>query len=483
MMALNSPAVNDRIPHYERLATRLVRQIESGTYRVGDRIPSVRQAAREFGLSVTTILQAYQILEDRGWIESRPQSGYYVRPRPEELLPGPGALEECTDPAPVKIDDLMVRILSDSVRPNVVQFGAAFPDPDLLPNSSLNRLIAAATRSDDIRLRVCGIPEGIEELRVCIAQRAGYSGVDLTPDEVLITNGTLEAINLALRAVCKRGDLVAVESPAYFGVLQALEALDLQVLEIPTNSQTGLSMEALRFALEHHPVRALVLVPNFNNPTGSLMPDENKRQLAELLEEFDLPLIEDDIYGELHFDQVRPRAIRSYDRHGRVILCSSFTKDISPSLRLGWIAPGRYYDKIRRMKVALNLGTITLPQLAVAAFLSGGGYDRHLRRLRREYAQRVSLMGQAVTHHFPEGTRVSSPRGGFILWVQMPDAVDSLVLYEKALEQDVSIAPGYMFSTTDKYRSHLRLNAAFWSYSALGAVERLGRLAAQLSGV
>ena len=465
-----------KTPRYEQLAGDLARQIEKGTYRVSDRIPSVRQTSSELGLSVSTVLQAYQRLEAQGWVEARPQSGYYVRPRVATDPPEPVLSAAAIEPSRVSIDELMLRMLHESTLPGVFQFGAAIPDPELLPLKKLNRLMTAAARTNDPRLRSIGTPEGIKELRVAVAQRALRSGAELHPDEILITNGTMEALSLAMRVVCKPGELVAIESPTYFGVLQALENQSLQALEIPTHHETGISLEALRFALEHHPVKALVLVPNFSNPLGSLMPDENKRALVQLLEDYDIPLIEDDIYGELHFDQIRPRVARAYDHAGRVLLCSSFSKDISPSYRLGWVAPGRYFEQVRRKKMALNLGTAPLPQMTVAAFMTSGGYDLHLRRLRREYEVRMRLMAQAVLKYFPEGTRVTSPRGGYVLWVQLPEGVDSLALYDPALRLGISIAPGYMFSATPKYSSYIRLNAAFWSYSALGAIERLAGL-------
>jgi DNA-binding transcriptional MocR family regulator len=467
------------VPRYEQMASDISRQIEKGAYRTGDRLPSVRQASSEQGLSVSTVLQAYRRLEARGWIEARPQSGYYVRPRPAAAPPEPALSASSIEPKQVSIDELTLRMLHESTLPGVVQFGAAIPDPDLLPLQKLNRLMAAAARTNDVRLRTIGTPEGIHELRVAVARRALRSGAELHPDEILITNGTMEALSLAMQVVCQPGDLVAIESPTYFGVLQALENHNLRALEIPTHHETGISLEALRFALEHHPVRALVLVPNFSNPLGSLMPDENKQALVELLETYDIPLIEDDIYGELHFEQARPQVVRAYDRGGRVLLCSSFSKDISPSYRLGWVAPGRYFDQLRRKKMALNLGTAPLPQMTVAAFMTSGGYDLHLRRLRREYEVRMRLMGQAVLKHFPTGTRVTSPRGGYVLWVQLPEGVDSLALYNPALAMGISIAPGYMFSTTPKYRSYIRLNAAFWSYNALGALGRLAGLVRQ----
>jgi DNA-binding transcriptional MocR family regulator len=478
-MEIEKTSQKKRSPRYVLLAADISRQIEKGTFRPGDRLPSVRQTSKDQGLSVSTVLQAYQKLEDQGWIEARPQSGYYVRSRPAAAPPEPALSASAIEPKQVSLDELMLRMLHESTQPGVIQFGAAIPDPDLLPVRKLNKFLATAARTSDIRLRVNATPEGIEELRVAVAQRALRSGAELHPEEILITNGTMEALSLALCTVCEQGDLVAVESPTYFGVLQALETHHLRVLEIPTHHETGISLEALRFALEHHPVKALVLVPNFSNPLGSLMPDENKRRLVELLEEFDIPLIEDDIYGELHFDQTRPRVARSYDTQGRVLLCSSFSKDISPSYRLGWLAPGRYFNQVRRRKMALNLGTAPLPQMAVAAFMTSGGYDLFMRRLRREYENRTALMGQAVLNHFPAGTRVTSPRGGYVLWVQLPNGVDSLKLYGPALAMGISIAPGYMFSVTTKYLSYIRLNAAFWSYSALGALENLARLVAQ----
>jgi DNA-binding transcriptional MocR family regulator len=475
-MSVQSGSTHERVPRYELLANHLSRQIEIGAYSPGYRIPSVRQASKEQGLSISTVLQAYQLLEDQGWIEARPQSGYYVRLRTTGPAPEPPVSAPPLEPSQVGINDLALRMVHDSAVPGIIQLGAALPDPDLLPHQKLNKLMAAILKHGDARLNLCGIPEGIEELRIAVVQRAARAGAQLNPDEIIVTNGAMEALNLALRAVCQPGDLVAVESPTYFGMFQALESLQLRVLEIPTHHQTGINLEALRFALEHYPVKALMLIPNFSNPLGSIMPEGNKRLLAALLEEYDIPLIEDDIYGELHFDDARPQSVKKYDTQGRILLCSSFSKDISPSFRVGWIAPGRYYEKVRRMKMALNLGTAILPQMTIASFLSSGGYDHYLRRLRREYAQRVGQMSQFVHNHFPEGTRVTCPRGGFVLWVQLPGAVDSLAIYQPALEAGISIAPGYMFSTTQKYRGYIRLNAAYWSYKILGALERLAQI-------
>ncbi len=472
------------VPLYEHLASEILQQIGAGTFRAGDRLPSVRQARLQKNLSVTTVLQAYRLLEDRGVIEARPQSGYYVRSQllQNREMATPEASPPLLDPRHVQVDELVRRLIRDSTRPELTQFGAAVPSPDLLPTARINRILARLTRLDDPRYNTCGILEGCRELRAQVARRMYLAGCRLSPDEILITSGCTEAIHLMLLTVCRPGDLVAVESPTYFGLLQSLEALGLRALEIPTHHQDGISLEALAFALEHHPVRAVLLIPNFNNPLGSRMPDEHKRRLVELLERHDIPLIEDDLYGELSFDHQRPSVCKAYDRQGLVMLCSSFSKDISPSYRVGWVAGGRYQEKIERLKFATNLGTAVLPQLAIAEFIEGGGYDHHLRKMRRAYAQRVSQMADAVLRSFPEGTRVTDPAGGFVLWVQLPEEVDSVVLYQRAVASGITLAPGHVFSATPKYRNYIRLNAAYMSAKTERDVQRLGGLIGESIG-
>ena len=479
------PAIPRHIPLYEQLAAEIVEQIRAGTFQPGERLPSVRQISRQKALSVTTVLQTYQLLEDRGAVEARPQSGYYVRARPPELAAPqaeitPEAAAAVLDPKNISIDDLAIDVVRSTLNPDLVQLGAALPDPALLPTARLNRILAQIARNPGPIYNTTGQIEGMLALRTSVAKRAFTTGCSLSPDELVITVGCTEALHLSLRAICKPGDLVAIESPTYFGILQVLQSLGLRALEIPTHPQTGISLEALRFALENHPIKAVLVVPNFNNPLGSLMPPENKRELVEMLAAKEIPMIEDDIYGELAFSGQHPGVAKAYDRKGLVLLCSSFTKDISPSFRVGWLAPGRYQDQIVRLKMATTLGTATLPQLAIAEFLESGGYDHHLRKIRRAYAEKAAQMAHAVLRYFPEGTRVTSPSGGFVLWVQMPPQVDSLVLSRRAVENGVTFAPGYIFSATPRYANYIRLNAAYMSFTAERALKRLGELIAEL---
>ncbi|MDP3176708.1 MAG: PLP-dependent aminotransferase family protein, partial [Spirochaetaceae bacterium] len=466
-----------KVPLYERFAQELEAQIAEGTFREGSRIPSIREMSESRGISFSTVVQAYQVLDSRGILEARPQSGYFVRARARTRAPEPGFSPRQVDPTHVSIDEVSERILQDSLNLDYAQFGAAIPDPELLPTAKLNRILAALAREGRFPDSCVGPFEGREELRVQIARRAFSYGCDLQPDRIVITAGCTEAICLCLQAVCEPGDLVAIESPTYFGVLMALEAQHLRALEIPTHPRTGLSLEALRFALDNHPIKAVVAMTNFSNPTGATMGDDDKRELVALLSERGVPLIEDDINGELYFSERRPGVAKAYDEGGNVMLCSSFSKDISSGHRIGYVAPGRRFAELRRLKCALNVRTSVLPQLAIASFLESGGYDQHLRRIRRAYALKMENLACAVARHFPEGTRVAAPGGGFVLWVQLPGGLDSLTLYHEALRAFVTIAPGYVFSPARKFDDYVRMSAASWSEKSEGDLARLGQVA------
>jgi len=468
---------------YERLAGEFSSQIQTGILVSGDKLPSVRHVSRQKAVSVTTVRQAYQLLEDRGMIVARPQSGYYVhwRHAKEPLTRDTGPHTTRLEPQRVEIQDLPRRIRDDASIGNLVQFGAAVPAPDLIPAGRLNNILARVIRSGSVPPHLLGTAQGCQELRIQVARRAFLAGCNMNAEDVYITNGCTEAIYLALRAVCQPGDLVAIESPTYFGVLQVLESLDLRVLEIPCDPATGLDLDALRVAVRQYPVRAAVVVTNFSNPLGACMPDANKRALVEILAEGQIPLIEDDLYGDLHFDERRPVVARSFDNQGGVLLCSSYSKSLSPGYRVGWLAPGRWAEKVERLKAALNLFTPVAMQLAIAAFLETGGFDHVLRRMRRVYATRTEKMADAVLRYFPDGTRVSSPQGGYVIWVKLPELVDTLELYRQSLVQGITLAPGYLFGTGSRYRNYIRLNAAMFLDENKWAIERLGDLVTGLA--
>ncbi|GFE56770.1 GntR family transcriptional regulator [Geobacter sp. AOG1] len=466
-----------KTPLYESVAGQISRLIEEGTFGPGARIPSVRALSRQLSVSINTVMEAYGLLEDRGVIEARPQSGYYVRARLEDLPAEPGMSRPALSPTRVTTKELSRMILRDTRDTGLVPLGAAIPDPEHLPIDRLNRMLSTEARRHRVQSVSYEIPPGCEKLRVQVARRMVSAGCTLTPDQIITTCGCMEAVNLALLALCRPGDTVAIESPTYYNFLQALELLGLKALEIPTHPRDGISLDALRYALEHNRISACLVCTNFSNPLGSLMPDSRKQELVELLASHNIPLIEDDLNGDLSFSHERPRVAKSYDREGLVLLCSSFSKTLAPGYRVGWIAPGRYQTEIERLKGILTIADATPPQLAIAEFLANGGYDHHLRSLRRIHARQTALMAQAVGRHSPPGTRVTCPTGGFVLWVEFPPWVDSLALYEQALAAGITIAPGPIFSAAQKYRNCIRLNAGYWSERVERAIETLGQLA------
>jgi DNA-binding transcriptional MocR family regulator len=462
---------------YETVADRIARLIRKGTYRTGEKVPSVRELSKQMEVSISTAVKAYFHLENQGLIEARPQSGYYVRHQLSQELSEPDPGLSPSAPTLVGVGELVMMVMRDMRNPDLVPLGVATPNPENLPVDKLNRILSTVARRNKFQAISYDFPPGNERLRVQLAQRALKAGCSLTPDQFVITSGCLEAVMLSLRAVCKPGDTVAIETPIFYNLLQLIEMLDLKALEIPTHPINGISLSALRYALEHNPVHACLVIPNFNNPFGSRMPEEKKKELVRLLAKHSIPLIENDVYGDLGFLNERPSIVKRYDKKGLVIHCSSFSKTLAPGYRVGWVVAGRFQESIERLKAVSNIATATLPQMAVAEFLATGGYDHYLRKIRGVYCRQTSLMAKAVEKYFPKGTKVSSPAGGFVLWVEMPDAVDSIQLYEMALRHGITIAPGTIFSASGKYGNFIRLNAAYWSKRIEQAVSTVGGLA------
>ncbi len=462
---------------YERLAEDLGGLIASGNLRPGERLPSVRRLSRERRLSVSTVVQALRRLEDRGLVEARPQSGYFVRhPAVPHAQPSVRATPEAA--SPVDVSQRLVRVLQSSLRPGMAPLAAALPAPSLLPVAALNRLYAGVARRHPRLLEGAGhIAMDEPALVRQLVRRSLAWGGPLAAEEFVITNSCTEALGLCLRAATRPGDTVAVESPGYYLMLQLLESLGLKALEIPTDPRTGLSIEAFDLATREGKVAACLLVPNASNPLGSVMPDENKRRLANLAAERGVAVIEDDIYGDLHFGGERPWPLKAFDRAGNVMLCGSFSKCLSPSLRIGFVAAGRYRERIALHKTVSSGGTNPVTQMVLAEYLESGGYERHLRSLRRAYGSQVDAMRAAVARHFPTATRIAQPQGGFVLWVELPEEADASRLYEKALTAGIAFVPGELFSASGMYRNCLRLNCGNPHTPEIeDAVRRLGSL-------
>lgn len=463
---------------YQDLAERLKASIQQGIYSPGDKVPSVRRFAAQQQVSQSSVVTAFRLLEAEGWLEARPQSGFFVNVSGVASSPCQ-ASAEASAPCTVRVSDLVIRLYQATQQEHLVSLGAAVPKPALLPLKDLREAVARALRrSPDAGSRY-SFPPGEVALRVQIARRGVEAGCSFSPDDIQITSGCQEAINLALRAVTQAGDIVAIESPAFFGTLQAIESLGLQALEVPSDAN-GLSLGALSLALERWPIKAVMAVTNFSNPSGSLMPDARKRELVKLLRKHEIPLIEDDIYGDLTHGRERPRAAKAYDMDGYVLYCASFSKTLAPGYRIGWLAPGRWKAAVERFKYDSTFATATLPQLALAEYLASGRYERHLTRLRSTARSNLQRAQTLVARTFPHATQISSPTGGYLLWLQLPDDCDGMRLHQSALAAGISITPGSLFSPNGKYANCIRLSVALpWDAQVEDAITRLGKLATE----
>ncbi|WP_109512216.1 PLP-dependent aminotransferase family protein [Pseudomonas ovata] len=442
---------------YVNLAELLGSRIENGFYRPGDRLPSVRALSLEHGVSLSTVQQAYRVLEDNGLAIPRPKSGYFVpASRKAPALPGVGRPVQ----RPVEISqwEQVLDLIRFSPAKDFTQLGRGMPDvssPTLRP---LLRSLSQLSRHQDMPGLYYGDIHGVDALREQVARLLLDSGCNLSAGDVIITTGCHEAMSASIRALCSPGDVVAVDSPSFFGAMQTLKGLGMKALEIPTDPLTGISLEALELALEQWPIKVIQLTPSCNNPLGYIMPEERKRALLRLAQRFDVAIIEDDVYGDLAYSYPRPRTIKSFDEDGRVLLCSSFSKSLAPGLRVGWVAPGRYLEQVLHMKYISTGSTAPQPQLAAAEFLQGGHYEPHLRRMRSQYQRGRDQMIDWVMRYFPEGTRASRPQGGFMLWVELDENFDTLRLNRALLEHKVQVAVGSIFSASGKYRNCLRMN-------------------------
>ncbi len=463
---------------YEALAEEIAESIRTGVMKTGDRLPSVRQASTSRKLSPSTVFEAYYLLEARGLIRARERSGYYVTAGSRKLPPEPEAAPLAdTQTKTVDVSELVFEVLESTKSRDVVPLGSAFPDPALFPLQRLGKSMASTVQRMDPWSSVEDLAMGNADLRRQIALRYLSDGLQIQPDEIVITNGAMEALNLCLAAAARPGDGVVIESPAFYGALQALERAGLQAIEVPTHPRDGMDLCALAAALERHRPKACWLMTNFQNPLGSLMPDEKKRELVALLTRFDVPLIEDDVYGELYFGSKRPVSAKAFDSKGLVMHCSSFSKCLAPGYRIGWAAAGRYTRAVARCKMTTTLSASVPAQAALSDYLSKGGYDKHLRQLRNTFADHQSAYMQAVSNYFPEGTRSTRPAGGYFLWIELPGAVNTLELHRQALSLGISIAPGPMFSAQRSYSNCLRLNYGHpWNEKMDEALKVLGQL-------
>ncbi len=443
---------------YAEVAERIEVLIDNRVMKVGDKLLSVRALSKEQGISLSTAFQAYYLLESKGLIEARPQSGYYVKYSPEHILDLPNVSEPVDDAVPVSVDDMINSVYVDLNTDKLLNFSMAAPSIDLLPMAKLNKAIMHAIRESKTSCLNYEHIQGNVALRKQIARQAFNWGGTPSENDIVVTAGAVEALSLCLKAITKPGDAVAIESPTYFAIFQVMESHGLKVVEIPTDPITGIDLEYLEQAIPRFDIKACLFVSNFNNPLGSCIPDDRKKQLVELLAKKEIPLIEDDIYGELYFGKTRPKTCKSFDKKGLVLYCASFSKSLAPGYRIGWTIPGRFKEKVIRLKRMHTVSTNTLAQAAVANFLSNGRFELHLRHLRKVLHTQSLRYIQLISEHFPADTRITRPQGGFVLWIEMNKKVNAYKLHKRALKHNIGIAPGQIFSSQGKFENCFRIS-------------------------
>jgi DNA-binding transcriptional MocR family regulator len=466
---------------YETLAADFEQSIGSGVLKPGERMPSIREAARARRLGISTVRRAYLLLESQGLIDGKPRAGYYVRRALDAAAP-PKQLAASRPPAEsrsVDVSRLVLGSLKAIQSRRCVPLGSPYPDPALFPWRRIQQHRNEIAKRFTAWSVVDDIPPGHPEMLRQIARRHLDTGLRVSPQEIIVTVGATEAINLCLQAVAKPGDTIAIESPTYYAMLHSIERMGMRAVEVATHPETGLDVDALRQLLQRQQIDACLVMPNFQNPLGFTMPDAHKKRLVELANEYELPIVENGVYNELHFAAEPPSTIKSFDTRGLVLFCGSFSKSLTAGVRIGWALPGRYRDDVEKLKFLNTLATPAVPQLAISQYLTRDGWEHHLRTVRRTLQQRLQIMAAAVGRFFPAGTCVSRPAGGYLLWTQLPEGADTMRLYHQALDADINIAPGRIFSNADLYPRCLRLNFSYpWNEQVESAMRELGRMAA-----
>ncbi len=473
----STPRTGTGMVLYRALADELSSLIKQGTLQVGDRVPSVRQLCRERNISPSTAMRAYEVLEENGLVEIRPRSGYYVSAQWRQSPGEPQHVRPPSRKTRVEVSELVFEILEAARHRDVIPLGSAFPSPMLFPWAKLARYLGSSARHMDPWSTVESLPPGNDDLRRQIARRYLAFGTRVPADEIIITSGALEALNLALQIVTRPGDTVAVEAPAFYACLQSIEAAGLHAVEIPTHPRAGVDLDALASAIVKHNIRACWFMTTLHNPLGATLPADKKQELVKLLARHDIPLIEDDVYAELYFGDERPKPAKAFDTKGLVLNCGSFSKCLAPGYRLGWVAAGRFAQPLQRRKIISTLATSVPIQNGIALFLRQDAYDAHLNKLRHALQTQQAEALNSLRKHFPPGYRVAVPDGGYFLWVELAPNVNTLEVHRLALESNISVAPGPMFSARREFKNYLRLNYGHpWTPQMDRAMAELGRI-------
>lgn len=463
---------------YQKLASELEKQIKSGIIKPGEKLPSVRFLHKESGLSISTVLQSMYLLESKGLISAKAKRGYFVnfiidKKHHQEVVSKPDKKEGSID-----IEDFIQKVYAvHDHGSGVVNFSIGIPSPEMLPIRKLKKVIHEIARNDNQGSMFYESIAGNESLRRQIAHRTLLWEHNLEPDDIITTNGCMNSLAQALISLTRKGDTVLVESPVYFGTLQLAKSMELNVIELPTSNQVGIDLDVVKKYFKEKKVSACIIVSNFSNPMGYCMPEENKKLLVKLCSEYQVPLIEEDLYGDVYFGEKRPLTCKSIDTEGIVLWCSSISKTLAPGYRVGWIAPGKFKNQVLKTKLYHNIASPALTHQIVAQFIEKGRYENHLQKLRIQLHHNLLKYLQVIHEYFPDGTKTTNPDGGFLLWVELDKSINTSDLYDEAFMGGIKYAPGRMFTLRDQFYNCLRLSYGLtWNDLTEKALIKLGRI-------
>lgn len=441
----------------EQLALSLKHLIESGAWKANEKLPSLRQQAEISGFSLITVMNAYQELEAQGLIYSKEKLGYFIVEDPNSLkISKTVILNE-----KIEINSTVFRYLKSIQSENIVPFGIAFPDSQLLYSIKLMQTLTQRAKHRQSYEQVPSLPPGNFELRKVIAQRYCMQGIPTDPSDIVITSGGLDALNLALQALTKPNDYILLQETIFYGAWQAAEHLGLKVITIPEHPEHGLDLDAFENAISNYPIKVCLLMLNSHNPIGFTVSDEIKLQLAKMLQEHHIYLIEDDVYEELYFDQKKPLSMKYFDQQNLVLHCSSFSKTLGAGFRIGWVHAGKFSENIQYLQFMSTLSVNSFIQNSLAAYLSHRYYEKHLKSLRNTLKRLKNQYYQYLSKHLPKTCKVYYYPSGYFLWVTLPEHINSNMIYHKMLLNHISVASGALFYRSDKIPHHLRINCSF----------------------
>ncbi len=445
---------------YEEIAGYISQAIVDGVIPCGSKLPSLRRMSIRFDCSVSVVMQAYEELEKQGKTYAVEKSGFFASLPLRNPLPAFQKDSYTLKSEKARPLSIIGKIVEASNDKTIVPLGAGIPCESLLPLAALKQSIGRVLREDASLLQRYSNEAGDLRLRNEICKILLIRGIRVSPGEILITNGCTEALSLAIQAATSPGDAIAIESPVFMGAIQIMKELNRRIVSLPTSAQNGMDLDSLETTLRNGEVKAVMMTAAFQNPLGFVMPPEKRKRAVELADRYGITIIEDDLYSESSHNHSVERSLKSFDGKGKVIYCSSFSKTVSPGLRIGWMIGGDYHQKCRNLKTTQNLGGSPLLQAALADFLVTGRYDYHVKTLQKAFCRQAAEMKMLLSSAFPSDTAISSPGGGLFYWVELPGRIDTLKLFNQALKEKISLAPGQAFCSGEHFRNCLRVSFA-----------------------